>query len=141
MKTTKLIVAALAIGSVLSSCKKPADQAPGADSTAAAKPAAVDSAKMMAAEWDKFKAESEQKIKNIEDSLAAYDAKMKKLSPEEKKRREMVLARSAALRARLAQRPVDEAAGSWKRAGEGISSGIDSLGDMVKGVVNPNSKK
>ncbi len=140
MKTTKLIVAALAIGSVLSSCKKPADQTPPADSTAMAKPAAVDSAKMMAAEWDKFKSESEQKIKSIEDSLVAYDAKMKKLSPEQKKMQENVKARSAALRARLAQKP-DEAAGSWKRAGDAISGGIDSLGDMVKAVVNPSSKK
>lgn len=119
----------MVLTSLLCSCKD-AHERPEAQAMAApASAPVVDTAAILAADWDRFKLQSEQRIAEIEDSLSLYDMKIRNATATSRAARNEVRERVIALHRRLAQR--DEAQGSMKRAGEAITRGIDTLGRKV----------
>ncbi len=140
MKTnTRILTIALLAGVSLVSCKKGEDKPSDASKDSTMQVATVDSLKMAKEQWQSFKSESEQKIKNIDDSLAMYESRMKKMDPKTKAAMENARMRSAAIRAQLAA-PRDEAQGSFQRAKDGIVGGIDSLGASVTSIGSSKKK-
>lgn len=132
MKTNHILCLMLAAGIAITGCKKNEPQPATTDSTmtapATTPPAVVD-------DFNKFKSDAEARIKAIEDSIDAYDARIKgpKYTAAMKKEAARSRAELARVRAEI-EAQKDEATGSWKRSGEGISRSIDTIGDRVSRV-------
>ena len=130
MKTTHILCLSLALALSITSCKKNEPQPATADTTAQAPsttpPAVVD-------DFQKFKADAETRIKAIEDSIDAYDARIAgpKQTAAMKKEQMAIKARLSQMRAELATPPKDEAAGSWKRVGDAFNKSFDTIGHRV----------
>jgi hypothetical protein len=143
MKYNHITVVLLIAVLFVASCKKVENTpTPSADSTAAAT-APKDTLKDQAAQWAAFKTDANAKIQALQDSLDAYDARMKAANPHYKadmKRREEIKRRAAALKAKLAE-PKDEAVGSFGRMKDAIVGGIDTLATGVANIVSPSKKK
>jgi hypothetical protein len=129
MKAYKFIAGAMVIASLLCSCKDSQNRPEAQAMNAPAATSPIDTAAILAADWDRFKLQSEQRIAEIEDSLSLYDMKIRNATATNRATRNDVRERVIALHRRLAQR--DEAQGSMKRAGEAITRGIDTLGQKV----------
>ncbi len=140
MKFTRISVILLFAAFFVVSCKKTEDTDKMRDSTAAAI-TPEDSAKNEAAKWAAFKADAKLRIQALQDSVDAYDARMKAANPHYRadvKARESIKRRSTALKARLEEK--DEAVGSWGRMKDAIVGGIDTLATGVGNVVSPKKK-
>lgn len=141
MNYTKIALFAFVIAVSVISCKKTENGA-NKDSVAVMAPA-KDTVKEQAAQWAAFKADANLKIQALQDSIDAYDARMKAANPHYKadmKRRAEIKARATALKAKLAE-PKDEAVGSWGRMKDAIVGGIDTLTTGVSNIVSPSKKK
>ncbi|MDP4219602.1 MAG: hypothetical protein Q8916_03080 [Bacteroidota bacterium] len=143
MKYNYLTITILIAASLTYGCKKVANPpAENKDSIAAAV-APKDSMKDQAEAWKAFKADANARIQALQDSLDAYDARMKATNPHyrvDMKRREEVKQRAAALKAKLNE-PKDEAVGSWGRMKDAIVGGIDTMAQGVSSIVSPSKKK
>ena len=140
MKFTRLSVILFITAFFVVSCKKTDDTEKMKDSTAAVI-TPEDSAKNEAAKWAAFKADAKLRIQALQDSVDAYDARMKAANPHYKadvKVRESIKRRSVALKAKLEEK--DEAVGSWGRMKDAIVGGLDTLTTGVSNVVSPKKK-
>jgi len=133
MKTNHILILAIALAFGVTACKKTEPQPATTDSTATTAPAATPAP--VVNEFNKFKADAEARIKAIEDSIDAYDARIKgpKYTAAMKKEEARTRAELAELKAQLAAQK-DEATGAWKRSGEGITRSIDTIGTRVSRV-------
>jgi Skp family chaperone for outer membrane proteins len=133
MKTTHILILTVALGIGITACKKNEPQPANTDSTATTTTAPTPAP--VVDEFNKFKADAEARIKAIEDSIDAYDARIKgpKYTAAMKKEAARSREELAKLRAELAAQK-DEASGSWKRTGEDITRSIDTIGTRVSRV-------
>jgi hypothetical protein len=141
MTYTRISLFAFIFAVSVISCKK-TENGTNKDSVAVVVPA-KDTLKDQAAQWAAFKADANQKIQALQDSMDAYDARMKAANPHYKadmKRRAEIKARAAALKAQLAE-PKDEAVGSFGRMKDAIVGGLDTLTTGVSNIVSPSKKK
>src|ERR1043165_2147012 len=129
MKTNHILILALACGITITACKKNEPQPATTDSTATAAPATPPA---VVDDFNKFKSDAEARIKAIEDSIDAYDARIKGPKYTAAMKKEVARTREelARVRAELAAQK-DEATGAWKRSGEGITRSIDTIGTRV----------
>jgi hypothetical protein len=142
MKNNHIIRILLIASIAVLSCKK-VENTPGTATDSSAATDKKDTLKDQAAQWNTFKTEANAKIQALQDSLDAYDARMKAANPHykaETKHHAELKARAAALKAKLAE-PRDEAQGSWNRMKDAIVGGIDTLATGVSNIVSPSKKK
>ncbi len=124
MKTKQILCLSLALAFAVTSCKKNEPQPGTGDSTMTQTPPAV------VDEFEKFKTDAEIRIKAIEDSIDAYDARINgaKRTAAMKNEEAAIRARLVQMRAEIHAVPKDEAAGSWKRVGEAFDRSMDTIG-------------
>jgi hypothetical protein len=146
-KLITLSLAAFIAACILSACNSPEKKADdvkvSSDSLAQSTPVVADTLSAAQKEWEIFKDEANNKIRQNEDSIRVFTKRAEKQEAKMKAKLEKKIARlekkNDEMKVKLADYK-DEGSVKWEKFKLDFNNGMDTLGTDIKGVFKGNKK-